>query len=729
MRLRNRLSAQRGTGIFRSKRDRSRFRPLGEALESRLLLAVQVLHSNPGAPASLYLDFDGNFEPTWGSHRDVTTLPFDRHNGPEDFGPEQDWIHAIWEAVSEDFAPFNIDVTTEEPAVLAPGVPVAASAGVAMRVAIGSSTDGAGQSIGSQGFYDTFSSDAVNVVYVDFYDGYPGQGDGGHVRLGNTASHEAGHGFGLVHQSLYDANGNKIEEYNPGTDIWAPIMGGGSHTTYFKKHTWHDGPSTYGATQFQDDMAIIAGPINGFGYRPDDHGDTPAAASSLYDNGSVWSGAGIIETNSDVDFFQFTVNSAGAYRIMADGTWHATNLDVVLSLYDASGTLLATADPQDTYSAELVRQLTPGDYFVEVAKTDDYGRVGQYNVRVDANLSWSMLLSQNRGQFDLKTGPDGSLYVLGDFDTTLDFDPGPGMALLTPLGGKDGYLAKYTPDQELLWVRQFGGDGVDGLKRIAFDSQGDVLVTGASDSSSMVLGDITLSNLEGVTAKLDQDGNVVWARPRGNAGVSADGVGNVYVAGLFSGTTDFDPGPGVSNLTSQGGNDGYLLKLDANGDFVAVMSVGGPENVSARRVAAGDDGSVYLVGNFAGQIEFGDFVGSAPAFLTSGGGNDTYLMKLGADGQRQWLRHLTGPGDVVEGSIRLDDTGAIYLTGRFEQTVDFGSGTPFVAGEEDSYVTKWDADGGLIWVSTNHWGQGLDSRPGRGRRRQHLRHRILQRGR
>jgi hypothetical protein len=98
------------------------------------------LHSNPGAKATLYLDFNGHFEPVYGAYTNVTNPAYDVDGDATTFSDhELDNIAEIWAAVAEDYAPFNIDVTTVEPAVLSPGAPIAKANKVAQRVAIGGS--------------------------------------------------------------------------------------------------------------------------------------------------------------------------------------------------------------------------------------------------------------------------------------------------------------------------------------------------------------------------------------------------------------------------------------------------------------------------------------------------------------------------------------------------------------------------------------------------------------
>ncbi len=109
-----------------------------ERMEDRVVPAtLPLLHSNPGAPAAVYLDFDGHVE-TSGLGSGFTTPPYDLDGDTSTFtDAEAEAVRAIWARAAEDFAPFNIDVTTVEPAVLAPGMPASASYGKAVRVAIG----------------------------------------------------------------------------------------------------------------------------------------------------------------------------------------------------------------------------------------------------------------------------------------------------------------------------------------------------------------------------------------------------------------------------------------------------------------------------------------------------------------------------------------------------------------------------------------------------------------
>jgi hypothetical protein len=353
-------------------------RPRLEALEGRAVPAgIPVLNSNPGAPATLYLDFDGHYEASWGAYSNITTPVFNQDGDPTSFSDaEIATIRTVWERAAEDYAPFNINVTTVEPAVLAPGVPAANANGKAMRVSIGGDSSWMGASWGGYAYINSFTSSIPNVCFV-----FDTGNDSPAYWIGDSASHEAGHSFGLQHQSTYDPNGVKLLEYNIGNTAWSPLMGTSAYST--ATTTWYNGTTT-SATTFQDDLAVIAGSTNGFGFRADDHGNTAATATPLTAAGGTWAGAGRIGTNADVDYFSFTVPAADTYRITAGGPGSAANLDAVIELRNAAGQLLETANPTTTLTATIVRSLTPGTYTVAVKSTGVYGWIGTYTLGIDA---------------------------------------------------------------------------------------------------------------------------------------------------------------------------------------------------------------------------------------------------------------------------------------------------------------------------------------------------------
>jgi hypothetical protein len=237
-----------------------------EPLEDRCLLSAPALSSLPGAKASLWLDFTGLPTMTWGAYANVPTPAFDLDGNPSSFSAQEvAVITEVWQRVAEIYSPFNINVTTVQP----PDT----SHGHTMIVAIGGSYNDwyhqpAGGVTYTGGFTNPYEPN-VSHVFVD--------GTGGVAKyIAVAAAHEAGHGFGLDHQSILDSNGNLVSEYNPGDAVEGPIMGLAYNS---QRVLWWIGPTDTGATQ--DDEAVIAGSTNGFGYRPDLFGQSAATATGL----------------------------------------------------------------------------------------------------------------------------------------------------------------------------------------------------------------------------------------------------------------------------------------------------------------------------------------------------------------------------------------------------------------------------------------------------------------
>jgi VCBS repeat-containing protein len=724
--------------------------------------SIPALHSNPNAPATLFLDFDGHFESVWGAYNNVPTPVYDVDGDETTFSDDElNRIQEMWVRIAEDFAPFNIDVTTVEPAVLADGVPIDDANGVAMRVSIGGSGTWFGGA-GGVGYIDTFTNSIANVVYV-FSDN---RAAGNARSVGEVASHEAGHGFGLNHQSTYDQSGIKLSEYNPGDSAWAPLMGAGAPNTTVVS-TWYDGQSTLGPTVFQDDLAILAGTTNGFGYRTDDHGDTIATATPLSTDGSTWDGAGIIETNDDVDVFSFTVATEDTLRILGDVATAAPNLDIVLELRDAAGLLIATADPQDNIDAEIRENLTPGDYFVILTKSISYGWVGQYRVSVDAPPAG---VTTTPVSVPLSTGEDGrtatfgialdtkptadvmisvsssdltegtvsplsvtftpanwnvvqTVTVTGVDDTILD-GPAGYSVILAPATSIDPEYSGLDPADVAVvnvdndapgWAFDIGGTTTSSERgAITVDVAGNIFVLtvfkGTADfdpgSGTFELTARGGVNSDGAIARYTPDGQLVWAKSFGGdntervSTVELDALGNVYIVGrTWSGTVEF----GSTTLTTAGSSDPYVAKLDSNGNFLWAHSFGAINEDVGLDIAVSGAGDVLMAGAFQNQVDFDPDPGKT-FILTSAGDKDVAVWKLDTDGNLQWARGFGGPGTDVAIRLATDAAGDIYTTGTFKETVNFGTtANPinFTSGSPDlwdTFLLKLDATGNTVWA-------------------------------
>ena len=351
-------------------------------------MGLPVYNSNPGAPATLHLDFTGSF----GEVGLTDVAPFDIDGRPSTFSDaEKAVILEVWQRVSEDFAPFNINVTTayygpleERTFTTGPdrgltGGDFDAYHGVALTVYMNRHYPGTGSGNSDIGSYGNQYANQVFVYSKEIWEwSLQGTVADFESALATTASHEAGHAFGLSHQRV-DENGVNVD-YSPGTDVWTPIMGDNLSND---RTTWADGPRTWvndGSNLFHDELATLAGPANGFGYRPDDHGNSLTTASEFnYSISNVPSAHGIIEKMDDVDVFRFTTN-AGNISLGVHVAEVGPNLDVKIELRDSRGRLLATADPDDSLNATIERRVSAGTYYLSVKSHGTYGDLGQYTI-------------------------------------------------------------------------------------------------------------------------------------------------------------------------------------------------------------------------------------------------------------------------------------------------------------------------------------------------------------
>ncbi len=366
------------------------------------------LHSKPGSSNIVFLDFDGHtIEASSGwTLTKLVALPFDPSGNDSpataaDFTQDElNRIFEIWHRISEDFAAFDIDVTTEDPIVFT------ATTG---RLLFTHDTDATGQAMPSQGaggvaFINMFGRDNFISYYSPAFVYYTNlsSSDYGMPTLNAEAgSHEFGHNLGLSHDGT-SSGSTYYEGHGNGLVSWAPIMG---RPFYANVTHWSQGEYP-NANNTQDDLAIIAGKI---GWSGDDHGDSAAAATPLLvePNGSVLVSSpeldpenvlpenkGIIDDRTDVDWFYVDVTDTGALDITATPAWHSftrsedrgANLDIELALFDAGMVLLAVSDPDNDTNATVAISATAGRYYVQVqgvgndtnSDYSDYASMGMY---------------------------------------------------------------------------------------------------------------------------------------------------------------------------------------------------------------------------------------------------------------------------------------------------------------------------------------------------------------
>ena len=269
-----------------------------------------------------------------------------------------------------------------------------------------------------------------------------------------------------------------------------------------------------------------------------------------------------------------------------------------------------------------------------------------------------------------------------------------------------------TNAQTYAWAKGMGGSSQDWGYSIAVDASGNVYTTGFFTGTVDFDPGVGTSNLTSAgnqdifVSKLDASGNFLWAKSIGSTGsdysygIAVDASGNVYTTGYFTGTADFDPGAGTSNLTSAGSGDIFISKLDASGNFVWAKIFGSTGIDQSNAITVDALGNVYTTGYFQGTVDFDPNAGTSN--LTSNGSFDVFISKLDASGNYVWAKNMGGSGSDKSNAITVDAVGNVYTTGTFRNTVDFdpGAGTSNLtsAGNGDIFISKLDASGNFVWA-------------------------------
>ena len=192
-----------------------------------------------------------------------------------------------------------------------------------------------------------------------------------------------------------------------------------------------------------------------------------------------------------------------------------------------------------------------------------------------------------------------------------------------------------------------------------------------------------------------------YSAESGNA-IDIDASGNTFVVGKYRNTVDFDPGSGAFLMTSEGESDIFILKLDANGQFLWVKGIGGSSFDYANDIKVDANGDLFITGVFKNTVDFDP--GSSTHNLTSNGQYDAFVLKMDNNGNHIWSVSYGGGGYDYGNEIDVDSFGNIWVIGSFRNTVDFNPGSATSdktsVGGEDIYVLKLNFLGNFLSVQT-----------------------------
>lgn len=406
---------------------------------------VNKLESYPNAPAVVYLDFDGHLvTDSWWANRYNSGQSI--NCTPANLTDDQ--MYEIWEVVSEDFRPFNINITTD------PSIFDKVATTKRQRVVITRTSNW--QTLSSTGIARIGAFSVSDSPVFSFPSGLSKNQDRAEV-----TSHEIGHALGLTHDG---ATGSNSTNYYRGHGEWCTIMGAGysDDITQWSKGEYANSNNT------QDDIAIITNTKNSFGFRTDDHGNTQALGTAITESPSktitATQNSGVIEKRTDVDVWLFGT-SGGKIDLTINAFHVKPNLDVEAKLYDSNDQLIASSDVSGLFHATFNQTLTAGVYYVIVDgvgyKTasdgyTDYGSLGHYDISGSIENFYSTLTQSpiisitkplNNATFEMSAFTPISLSATAsDLDGTVKevaflID---GEKVIATLQGND-YVASWTP--------------------------------------------------------------------------------------------------------------------------------------------------------------------------------------------------------------------------------------------------------------------------------------------
>ena len=241
----------------------------------------------------------------------------------------------------------------------------------------------------------------------------------------------------------------------------------------------------------------------------------------------------------------------------------------------------------------------------------------------------------------------GNVYTAGSFDATTDFDPGPGTFILSPNNNSDIFIHKMDAQGNFLWAKSFGSNT-------------------AESGYSM----------------------------------TADNSGHLYITGYFAGTMSINTISGPTSLTTAGSSEIFIMKLDEDGHVFWASSFGGIQGDSGYEIAVDDLGNVYTAGSFSATVDFDP--GPDTTQVISNGNTDVFIHKMDAQGNFVWVKTFGGTGGDYAQSLTVDESGNVYTTGYFADTVNFNPGEDalhiFSAVFDDMFIHKLDSQGNFQWV-------------------------------
>lgn len=347
---------------------------------------------------------------------------------------------------------------------------------------------------------------------------------------------------------------------------------------------------------------------------------------------------------------------------------------------------------------------------------------------------------------------NNNLYLSGFFADSVKFQNN----FLVSRGSYDIYLKKYDKSGNEYWVKQIGGTLNDNVRSLKFDKSNNLLVTGhftqncTFDNTSLTapttnffiakydtLGslkfvkniastnvnsswDLSVDNNNnyyipgyfhgtatyGTTQiasnglndifllKMDGNGNIKWFRNFGGTGndegraILTDNSNNIIFSGIYSQTISLQS----TSITSKGGYDIFISKIDTNGNIIWTKTIGSKYDDYSSRIINDCENNYYLCGYFQDTVWFDN------QMFVSRGQRDIFIAKISPQGNYIWIKTFGGTGIDSPSGFAYKNCDEMYLTGYIRSNAYFDS-TLLSATDQDIFIMKFDRNGNIYWVN------------------------------
>jgi hypothetical protein len=419
----------------------------------------------------------------------------------------------------------------------------------------------------------------------------------------------------------------------------------------------------------------------------------------------------VLGINAQAQNFEWAYNMGGS----GAATVRAVALDSMGNVY-TTGYFTGNSDfDQGLASFVLNSSGSFGQYDIYVQKSDSNG-----------DFVWAKKFGGNnhdRG-YGITVDLSGNVLITGDFENTVDFDPGSGIHnLISSIGTRDVFILKLRPNGDFVWAKQIKAVNDSKGSSILTDDKGSVYTSGFFQGNSSDfdpgVGTFILhsggTNVNGgFIQKLDSNGNFKWAKAlvkytgAGSSVITStqlSSTGHLYSTGYFTGRVDFNPNSPTNFVTSTGSNDIFIQKMDTAGNFEWIKTIGSTANEITNSLAVDWQDNVFVTGYFRAPLDFdpGTAVFNLSTNLAGTDPRDIFIQKLDSSGNFLWAKKIGGRLADVGYSIATDAVGNIYNTGIYSETTDFDpsfGGTEILtnSGSTDVYLQKLAPNGDFLWA-------------------------------